>query len=101
MLIEINDLQNCMQVTTLSTHCSISRFLKLCNRLLDDKLLMVQDLPFGGLLNINYKKIRHNICFWLIHNFNVRFRRIDISVNKRYEVTSADMGLVFGLPTIG
>ena len=80
---------------------SSSRFLKLCNRLPIEKLEMVRDLQFGGLLNLNFKEIRHNICLWLIDHFNVGFRRIDISSDKSYDLTAADVGLVFGLSTIG
>ena len=59
----------------------------------------VRDLRFGGLLNLNCKEIRHNICLWLIDHFNVGFRCIDISFDKSYDLTTADVGLVFGLPT--
>lgn len=83
------------------TRCSSSRFLKLCNRLPVDKLEVVRDLQFGGLLNLNCKEIRHNICLWLIDHFNVGFRRIDISFDKSYDLTAADVGLVFGLSTSG
>lgn len=62
---------------------------------------MVWDLQFGGLLNINYTEIHHNICLCLIQHFNDGFKHIDISTHKRYDVTPIDMGLVFGLPTIG
>ena len=71
-----------MQATRLSTRCSFSRFLKLCNKLPDEKLEVVRDLQFGGLLNIKCKEIRHNICLWLIHHFNVGFKCIDISLTK-------------------
>ena len=81
------------------TRCSSSRFLKLCNRLPVEKLKVVRDLQFGGLLNLNCKEIRHNICLWLINHFNVGFRRIDISSDKSYDLTTADAGLVFGLLT--
>ncbi|KAJ9697193.1 hypothetical protein PVL29_009115 [Vitis rotundifolia] len=90
-----------MQTTRLYTRCSLSRFLKLCNRLPVEKLDMVRDLQFGGLLHLNCKKIRHNICIWLIAHFNVGFRCIDITSQKRYDLTAADVGLVFGLPTTG
>lgn len=62
---------------------------------------VVRDLQFGGLLNLNCKEIRHNICLWLIDHFNVGFRRIDISFDKSYDLTAADVGLVFGLSTSG
>ncbi|RVW19493.1 hypothetical protein CK203_117646 [Vitis vinifera] len=70
-------------------------------RLPVDKLEVVRDLQLGGLLNLNCKEIRHNICLWLIDHFNVGFRRIDISSDKSYDLTAADVGLVFGLPTSG
>ena len=89
-----------MQATRLFTRCSSSRFLKQCNRLPIEKLEMVWDLQFGGLLNLNFKEIRHNICLWLIDHFNVGFRRINISSDKSYDLTVADVGLVFGLSTI-
>ncbi|KAJ9701453.1 hypothetical protein PVL29_006694 [Vitis rotundifolia] len=92
---------NSMQSTRLYTRCSPSRFLKLCNRLPAEKLDVVRDLQFGGLLHLNCKEIRHNICIWLIAHFNVGFRRIDITSHKRYDLTAADVGLVFGLPTTG
>ena len=88
-----------MQFTRLYTRCSSSRFLKLCNKLPAEKLDVVRDLQFGGLLHLNCKEIRHNICIWLIAHFNVGFRRIDITSHKRYDLTTADVGLVFGLPT--
>ncbi|KAJ9682761.1 hypothetical protein PVL29_018643 [Vitis rotundifolia] len=75
-----------MQSTRLYTRCSSSRFLKLCNRLPAEKLDV---------------EIRHNICIWLIDYFNVGFRRIDITSHKRYDLTTTDVGLVFGLPTTG
>ncbi|XP_034686676.1 uncharacterized protein LOC117915222 [Vitis riparia] len=87
--------------TRLYTRCSSSRFLKLCNRLPAEKLDVVRDLQFGGLLHLNCKEIRHNICIWLIAHFNVGFRRIDITSHQRYDLTAADVGLVFGLPTTG
>lgn len=99
MPIDTKYLQNCMQATTLSTRCSSLRFLKLCSWLLEEKLQVVRDLQFGGLLNINCKKICHNICHWIIQHFNVGFRCIDISPDKIYDVTTADVGLVFGLLT--
>ncbi|RVW84418.1 hypothetical protein CK203_040615 [Vitis vinifera] len=58
--------------TRLYTCCSSSRFLKLCNRLPPEKLDVVRDL-----------------------------QRIDITSDRRYDLTVADVGLVFGLPTIG
>ncbi|RVW44824.1 hypothetical protein CK203_087101 [Vitis vinifera] len=88
-----------MQFTRLYTRCSSSRFLKLYNRLPAEKLDVVRDLQFGGLLHLNCKEIRHNIFTWLIAHFNVGFRRIDITSHKRYDLTTADVGLVFGLPT--
>ena len=88
-----------MQSTRLYTRCSSSRFLKLCNRLPVEKLEVVRDLQFGGLLNLNCKEIRHNICLWLIDNFNVGFKRIDISSDKSYDLIATDVGLVFGLST--
>ena len=81
------------------TRYSSSRWLKLCNRLLVEKLEAVRDLRFGGLLNLNCKEIRHNICLWLIDHFNVGFRCIDISFDKSYDLTTVDVGLIFGLPT--
>ena len=90
-----------MQATRLFTRCSSSRFLKLCNRLPVEKLEVVRDLQFEGLLNLNCKKIRHNICLWLIEHFNIGFRRIDISSDKSYDLIVADVGLVFSLQTIG
>ncbi|KAL6325791.1 hypothetical protein AAG906_026620 [Vitis piasezkii] len=69
--------------------------------LLVEKLEVVRDLQFGGLLNLNCKEIRHNICLWLIDHFNIGFRCIDISFDKSYDLTVANVGLVFGLPTIG
>ena len=90
-----------MQSTRLFTCCSSSRFLKLCNRLPVDKLEVVRDLQFGGLLNLNCKEIRHNICLWLIDHFNVGFKRIDISSDKSYDLIATDVGLVFSLQTIG
>nr|CAN61574.1 hypothetical protein VITISV_023349 [Vitis vinifera] len=91
----------CSHPTRLFTRCSSSRFLKLCNRLPVDKLEVVRDLQFGGLLNLNCKEIRHNICLWLIDHFNVGFRRIDISFDKSYDLTTTDVDLVFGLSTSG
>ncbi|RVW66110.1 hypothetical protein CK203_007500 [Vitis vinifera] len=90
-----------MQATRLFTRCSSSRFLKLCNMFPVEKLEVVRDLQFGGLLNLNCKEIRHNICLWLIDHFNVGFKRIDILSDKSYDLTAADVGLVFGLPTTG
>ncbi|KAJ9671287.1 hypothetical protein PVL29_027328 [Vitis rotundifolia] len=92
---------NSMQSTRLYTRCSPSRFLKLCNRLPAEKLDVVRDLQFGGLLHLNCKEIRHNICIWLFAHFNVGFRHIDITSHKRYDLTAADVGLVFSLPTTG
>ena len=66
-----------------------------------EKLEVVRDIQFGGLLNLNCKEIRHNICLWLIDHFNVGFKRIDILSDKSYDLTAADVGLVFGLPTTG
>ena len=80
---------------------SSSRFLKLCNKLPNEKLEVVRDLQFEGLLNLNCKEIRHNICLQLIDDFNIGFRHIDISSEKSYDLTSADVGLVFDLPTTG
>ena len=90
-----------MQSTRLYTRCSSSRFLKPCNRLPTEKLDVVRDLQFGGLLHLNCKEIRHNICIWLIAHFNFGYRRIDITSDRRYDLTVADVVLVFGLPTIG
>ncbi|XP_059596428.1 uncharacterized protein LOC132254559 [Vitis vinifera] len=87
--------------TRLYTRCSSSRFLKLCNRLPPEKLDVVRDLQFGGLLHLNCKEIRHNLCTWLIAHFNVGYKRIEITSHIRYDLTAADVGLVFGLPTTG
>ncbi|RVW50228.1 hypothetical protein CK203_087985 [Vitis vinifera] len=90
-----------MQSNRLYTRCSSSRFLKLCNKLPPQKLDVVRDLHFGGLLHLNCKEIRHNICIWLIAHFNVGYKRIEITFDRRYDMTAADVSLVFGLPTIG
>ncbi|RVX16630.1 hypothetical protein CK203_006025 [Vitis vinifera] len=70
-------------------------------RLPHEKLDVVRDLQFGGLLHLNCKKIQHNICTWLIAHFNVGYKRIEITSHRRYDLTAADVGLVFGLPTTG
>ncbi|KAL6315450.1 hypothetical protein AAG906_000742 [Vitis piasezkii] len=80
-----------------------NHFILLCRlrRLPPEKLAVVRDLQFGGLLHLNCKEIRHNICTWLIAHFNVGYRRIDITSHRSYDLTAADVGLVFGLPTTG
>ncbi|RVW58946.1 hypothetical protein CK203_107671 [Vitis vinifera] len=70
-------------------------------RLPPEKLDVVRDLQFGGLLHLNCKEIRHNICTWLIAHFNVGYKCIEITSHRRYDLTAADVGLVFGLPTTG
>ena len=90
-----------MQGTSLQTRCSAARFKKLCNRLPEEKIQAIRDLQFGGLLNLNYTEVRHNICIFLIQHFNIGFRRIEFSAQKHYPLTATDVGLIFGLPTEG
>ena len=58
-------------------------------------------MHFGGLLSITCKELRHALCLWLIQNFDIGLRKLQVSTVYELEVTPAAVNELFGLPIHG
>ena len=97
-----------IQAGTLLTRCSPSRFLCLYSRLDQGKQQVIRDMLFffffgqgERLMSITRKEMRHTLCLWLIHNFDVRLRKLQVSLVHKLEVTPTTINQLFGLSMHG
>lgn len=92
---------NLLQFQQFHTRSSSRRFIKVCNSLSQEKRVVVNDMGFGGLLQLGCTSLHHPLCSFLIHCCNIGYRRLDIAPHVQLPLRSDDVGSIFGLRNEG
>lgn len=83
-----------------ATRCSPARFQGTCGALSDDQKVVVIDIGFGGLLQLDFPHLPRALCLELVNCFNVEKHAFWVN-GVEYLVTFQDVSLVFSLPDSG
>ena len=62
------------------------------------KVVAIEAMGFGGLLQLATKEIRYELCQWLITGYNVPYHRIIMASSVVVDITLADVEATMGIP---
>ena len=63
-----------------------------------EKLDAIRDVEFGGLLQLACKKLRYELCQYIIAHYDVAYHRIKIEGDRILPITINDVRDVMGIP---
>ena len=66
-----------------------------------EKIAAIQEIGFGGLLEIQCHNLPSMICMWLVNNFNPTHSYIQLEGGRLLPVTSEDIAKALGIPGEG
>ena len=66
-----------------------------------EKKALIEDIGFGGLLQLQCKEIRYELCHWLISQYDMAYSCITMATSAHMCVTLKDVESIMGIPCDG
>ena len=83
------------------SRCSGKKFLSIIHQLPEHKLEAIRGFRFGGLIQLAYREIRYELCYYLISHYEVAYHRIRLEKDRTLDVIVDDVMNVMGIPLGG
>ena len=71
------------------------------SRLPQEKKDAIAKMGFGGLIHMACVELRHELCQWIISNYDIVYHRINLANGRSYDVTPEDVSVIMGIPSSG
>ena len=84
----------------LQNRCSPKQVIRVIEELEPKQNTAIQEIGFGSLLQLQCRKIDHELCFWLINSFNLNTYMLEV-YNTCIKLSSIDVEFIMGLRAKG
>ncbi|RVW64641.1 hypothetical protein CK203_065953 [Vitis vinifera] len=91
----------CTQVKLPKSQCSGKKFINAIARLAPEKQQAIREMGFGGLLTFGCRKLRYELCGWLISQYDFTYHRLNMETDNAITVNEEHVNRVMGIPNSG